>query len=176
MPKVKKVLPRFEDDSLTAASAPHVTSHRKSVLGMGAVIVVLSLADEASIRWAGVSIDEQYVWICVGIAHLYFVTMWWVWYGETLGETQGVLRQSLRAAGHLILRLVGQRAGTIAMYVKPALHSFMTLVVAIIGFLIVANHILYPRSADAKDAHPIPIVESVEAQRGPENTKPLTAP
>ena len=93
------ISPASPVESLEQASRDQIYAHRKSLLGTTGLSFVLSMSEGATIQWAGVTIDEQYVWLFLLIAHGYFFMMWWTWYGATLPlqpvnrEPESVTRQ-----------------------------------------------------------------------------------
>ena len=50
--------------------------HRKSVLASTALIVVLLASKDLKPTVFGVSVSVSMLWICLGLAHMYFFTMW----------------------------------------------------------------------------------------------------
>ena len=64
--------------------------HRKALMVTTAVGFVLAASGEQEMYWAGITLSGTWVWIFVGIAHAYFMLMFWACYGMREMTTQNI--------------------------------------------------------------------------------------
>ena len=61
--------------------------HRKALIGTSALSFVLAASQSQELSWGGVELSGAWVWVFLGIAHTYFMLMFWAC--AVLGGTSG---------------------------------------------------------------------------------------
>ena len=61
--------------------------HRKALIGTSAISFVFAASQSQKMSLAGVDLSGTWVWVFLGIAHIYFMLMFWTCFG--LGRQSG---------------------------------------------------------------------------------------
>lgn len=64
--------------------------HRKALMVTSVVGFVLAASGNQDISWAGIDLSGTLVWIFLGIAHVYFMLMFWTCHGMRTRTSQNI--------------------------------------------------------------------------------------